>query len=358
MMATMKKCMNWTILHQVFFQDLFGKKTKKGFAIMMGLVAIASATLLGMYIWFIYLKQMSRYSIYVMNNKSIPEHGMSVDQCAVSITQPENGRLHYPRPTTFDRAECACNPVRFFAILSMQRSGSGWFETLLNSHPNISSNGEIFSVKQRRSNASSVLQTLDKIYNLDWASSASKNECSAAVGLKWMFNQGVLKYHEEIVDYFKRRGVSGIFLLRRNLLSRMVSIAANAYDQTAKPLNGTHKSHVHSKAEAEVLATYKPRINVSSLIPDLKRAEEMAAEAINYFNPTRHIILYYEDVVNNHTKLMEVMDFLEVPTRNLFSRQVRIHTRPLWEQVENWEQVRDTLNGTKYAEFLGHYPSL
>lgn len=87
------------------------------------------------------------------------------------------------------REECACNPVRYFAILSTQRSGSGWFETLLNSHMNISSNGEIFSVKVRRSNISTIVETLDKIYNLDWLTSASKNECTAAVGLKWMLNQ-------------------------------------------------------------------------------------------------------------------------------------------------------------------------
>lgn len=89
----------------------------------------------------------------------------------------------------FFRNECAPNPVMFFAILSNQRSGSGWFETLLNSHINVSSNGEIFSIRERRRNASSILKTLDRVYNLDWLNSASKNECSAAVGLKWMLNQ-------------------------------------------------------------------------------------------------------------------------------------------------------------------------
>lgn len=73
--------------------------------------------------------------------------------------------------------------------MSTQRSGSGWFETLLNSHINISSNGEIFSVKVRKSNVSTILDTLDKLYNLDFFTSASKNECTAAVGLKWMLNQ-------------------------------------------------------------------------------------------------------------------------------------------------------------------------
>jgi hypothetical protein len=87
------------------------------------------------------------------------------------------------------RGECACTPVRFFVIISMQRSGSGWFETLLNSHPNVSSSGEIFSVKDRRDNLSSILRTLDKLYNMDWLTSAAKNECTAAFGLKWMLNQ-------------------------------------------------------------------------------------------------------------------------------------------------------------------------
>lgn len=54
---------------------------------------------------------------------------------------------------------------------------------------NITSNGEIFSVKVRRANSSTIFETLDKIYNLDWFNSASKNECTAAVGLKWMLNQ-------------------------------------------------------------------------------------------------------------------------------------------------------------------------
>ena len=99
------------------------------------------------------------------------------------------------------REECSCNPVRYFAILSMQRSGSGWFETLLNNHTNISSNGEIFSVKDRRANVSTIFETLDKVYNLDWLSSASKNECTSAVGLKWMLNQvNVLSHLLQLKD--------------------------------------------------------------------------------------------------------------------------------------------------------------
>lgn len=61
--------------------------------------------------------------------------------------------------------------------------------------------------------------------------------------------KGLMEYHEEIADYFNRRGVSIIFLFRRNLLRRMISLLANTYDKDAKLLNGTHKSHVHSPHE-------------------------------------------------------------------------------------------------------------
>lgn len=113
--------------------------------------------------------------------------------------------------------------------------------------------------------------------------------------------QGLMENHEEIVNYFKKRGVSAIFLFRRNLLRRMISVLANSYDKDAKQLNGTHKSHVHSPLEAQILATYKPKLNAALLIPQLKHDEATAAKAMQYFKTTRHIVVYYEDVINNKT---------------------------------------------------------
>lgn len=260
--------------------------------------------------------------------------------------------LHYPKPETFKRAECACNPVRYFAILSMQRSGSGWFETLLNSHVNVSSNGEIFSVKERRANISSIIKTLDRVYNLDWFTSASKNHCSAATGFKWMLNQGLMEHHKDIAEYFNSSGISIIFLFRRNLLRRMVSVLANSYDRYAKLLNGTHKSHVHSLEEAETLSKYKPTINATSLVNDLKEMELATVKASEFFRSTRHIVLYYEDLINNRTKLVEAQKFLGVPVMNLTSRQVKIHVGPLSEHIKNWADVNKTLIGTPYENFL------
>jgi hypothetical protein len=61
-----------------------------------------------------------------------------------------------------------------------------------------------------------------------------------------------VEHHKEIAEYFNRKGVSAIFLFRRNLLRRMVSMLANSYDRYAKQLNGTHKSHVHTHEEVSL----------------------------------------------------------------------------------------------------------
>jgi len=116
--------------------------------------------------------------------------------------------------------------------------------------------------------------------------------------------QGLMKHHEEIVEYFKTRGVSAIFLFRKNLLRRMISVLANSYDRDAKLLNGTHKSHTHSAKEAEILAGYKPMINTTLLINELRQIQEMTLKALTYFNTTRHILVYYEDVVKNLTVII------------------------------------------------------
>lgn len=64
--------------------------------------------------------------------------------------------------------------------------------------------------------------------------------------------QGLMQNHDQIAEYFRIHGVSIIFLFRRNLLRRMISVLANEYDRNAKLLNGTHKSHVHSPKEVSL----------------------------------------------------------------------------------------------------------
>lgn len=53
--------------------------------------------------------------------------------------------------------------------------------------------------------------------------------------------------------------------------------------------------------QADILAKYKPVINATLLIPNLRQVEDTTTKALEYFKTTRHIVLYYEDVVKNRT---------------------------------------------------------
>eukprot|EP00897_Mesotaenium_endlicherianum_P008115 jgi/Mesen1/7331/ME000377S06550 len=271
---------------------------------------------------------------------------------AVPYRDPHTIPRSYPQPETYAREECSCVPVHNFVILSMQRSGSGWFETLLNNHPNISSHGEIFNTKPRRHNFTMVHRTLDSVYNLDWNNSASKNSCISAVGLKWMLNQGAMEFNKEVAEYFAQRKVSIILLLRRNVLKRLISILANAHDRKMRLLDGEHKSHVHSAEEAKKLAAYKPQLNVKHLAGNLQRVQEIADDGLRAFNSSRLMLVYYEDVVRDKKIVDAVQEFLGVPVQPLSSRQVKIHTKPLSAQIQNFEEVKAKLQGTPFENFI------
>uniref|UniRef100_A0A0D9VFJ7 Sulfotransferase n=1 Tax=Leersia perrieri TaxID=77586 RepID=A0A0D9VFJ7_9ORYZ len=142
-----------------------------------------------------------------------------------------------------------------------------------------------------------------------------------------------LANHAGVADYFNRRGVSAIFLFRRNLLHQFVSQLANKHDRYLKQLNGTHKAH------ANILASYKPKLNTTSLIQSLKQADDYTRGALENLSSINHITIYYEDLIRNRTKLLDVLDFLKVPRSKLVCRHVKIHTKPLPEQIDNWDEV-------------------
>ena len=51
-------------------------------------------------------------------------------------------------------------------------------------------------------------------------------------------------------------------------------------------------------------------------------------------------------------KLVDVLEFLKVPYRELTSRQVKIHSGPLSQHISNWEDVKKALKGTSFESYL------
>lgn len=72
-------------------------------------------------------------------------------------------------------------------------------------------------------------------------------------------------------------------------------------ERSACEIKGYPTDLSSSFLQAQILAQFKPEIDTKKLIADLKKSDKLAADALLYFKKTRHIILYYEDVVSNDT---------------------------------------------------------
>lgn len=105
------------------------------------------------------------------------------------LNEPYEGPARlYPVPSNRTRGPCSCTPVAPFILFSIQRSGSGWVESLLKNHSAIHSHGEQFNNRNLKTGGwKAARAVLEGVFNLELV--AEEAECLAAVGLKWMLNQ-------------------------------------------------------------------------------------------------------------------------------------------------------------------------
>lgn len=80
--------------------------------------------------------------------------------------------------------------------------------------------------------------------------------------------------------------------------------------------------------QAAILARYKPTINAKLLIPNLREVEEMVTKSLEYFKSTRHIILYYEDIIKNHA-VRQSQSMITAMKKHMHIHSVSTHTHKL-----------------------------
>lgn len=67
--------------------------------------------------------------------------------------------------------------------------------------------------------------------------------------------------------------------------------------------------NLDSTMQASILATYKPVVNLTSLVPYMQRVEEIMRDAESTFKKTRHLIIYYEDLVADPSRVRSFFSF-------------------------------------------------
>jgi LPS sulfotransferase NodH len=257
-----------------------------------------------------------------------------------------------------------------FLIITQPRSGSAWFMSCLNSHPQIYSPGfpTIFSkynlspfkwfkprflqvdnpispyykyrsktIKRqfahRFNRKKLIFGFLSDLY--------SSNDNVEAVGFKINYSQ--LRKYTETFSWIKQNDVRIIQLVRNNLLKRLVS---------HKVANMRNLLRATQKVEP-----IKVHIDTGGLIEDFRRRQRRFAKYRKDFIDTlgvTYLEVSYESLFSGHDKeLRRALQFLGIDnTISLTSDLVKVNPDSLEDIIENYREVEQALLNTEFKDFL------
>lgn len=224
-------------------------------------------------------------------------------------------------------------PESMFILLAYGRSGSELLRNLINSHPDIYCDGEIF-LKRRA--------VFPKRYLLNRAKVAEKK----IYGYKAKLPQLQLQYKddERLKAVFLTSDYKIIYLRRKNYLRQALSI------MIGKQRNIWHDTSKHP------LAGNKFQINCKNLLKMTEKIERYENREREMLQGLDYLYLNYEqdllDSKNHQKALDKVYRYLGVKTVPVQTNYVRTTTDDISEFIENHREVIDTVKASKYADYL------
>jgi hypothetical protein len=260
-------------------------------------------------------------------------------------------------------------PMRYFAVVAHQRSGSTFLGSVLNAHPQIHICGELFlDKKYRKKNyfyhywlgkmaADKVNITISRQPELihDYLDSVmGQVPDSCEIGIDVKYNQ--LRMLPKLLQVFDELDFKIIHLIRKNTLKTHVSYLLNI-----KKKELGRKAHGSQKVPVAKITLPTDETLVDRL--ETKRDE------IDYYRRTlrsrfEYLELYYEDFFGSGTQesrtiaqevLDQVFHFLSIPAygnENLTSELKKTNPAQLSKLIENYEEVKTLLSATQFADLL------
>lgn len=258
-----------------------------------------------------------------------------------------------------------------FLIITQPRSGSAWFMSCLNSHPEIYcppyptlfSKQNISPFKKFKPKflqfpthispfyqyySSSLMNRFTRIflrnksiYNFLNYMYSSHPENKISVGYKVNYSQ--INRYKQIRVWVNANDVIIIHLVRNNLLKRLVS------HKLAK-----QRKLYHSSKPVESIKTY---INPKILESDFKRRQSRFARYRQRFNQmfdVPFLEVSYEALLGNFdSEMTKVLAFVGVNTTvSLKSNYIKINSNLLEDIILNFDDIKKQLTGTQFETFL------
>jgi hypothetical protein len=238
--------------------------------------------------------------------------------------------------------------IKFF-IAGIQRTGTTYIRTMLNSHRDIRCIGEAFlpakegeeyyytyknkGLKRKLWHIffkkKLICEYLDYIY--------SKKRYKA-IGFKLMLNQSMK--HRAIKKYLETKQIRGLIVIRKNVLKTYVS------RETAKARKVFHSQ--------DALSAYQVTLNPEKMMRSLHVIEKDNQAILATFQPLEHMFFTYEDFVMNRGNLhTNILEYIGVNSNvQLTSPLKKLNPDRLQEIVTNYDQVSRRLLDSPFAYCL------
>jgi LPS sulfotransferase NodH len=226
-----------------------------------------------------------------------------------------------------------------FVIIFSGRSGSTHLRSLLNNHPDIFCRDEKFHDKNKNYSSDRV-NTIAK--ELSSVFSSNKN----VVGFKFKFPEQH-EWYPEVEDFIqKEEDIKIIFLYRKNIVKQAISKQNQLIVYKNIKDSNILKNQNHIK---------------TSIFLDVNWVKDKAELIMRsyafyygkYKNSKNFIKICYEDLVLNQDKEMErIFNFLNVKPERVESHFQKITNDDLKNAVSNYEELKNGLNQTKFAQYL------
>lgn len=246
-----------------------------------------------------------------------------------------------------------------FVTVSTQRSGSTWLTDMLNSHPDVASYTELFLMQgqgapewgkykdvvywktyretlgaglRRSVRPLGLFQYLDDVYG--------RHPEKRAIGLKLMYGQ--MAKLPETLAYLRSRKVRIIHLVRRNIVDVVLSGVAKAARKVAHAEQGSAVESIRVHIEPDRLVRQLRR----------RQREQRAFSLLLGHLGLPYLELFYEDIVDDRSRLTACLGFLGCSALPLDSSLSKLNPSRHSELIENFAQVQAALAATRFSGLL------
>jgi len=231
-----------------------------------------------------------------------------------------------------------------FIIFSQSRSGSSLLQELIDSHPEIKCEAEIFNLDHGYVGHPIYLKVWKKLpYSfIYYRRLRSVNEL---YGFKLFYDQ--LLRPARVIHILHKMGWKIIYLKRNNIIRQVIS-----------EIIATDTAQWH-RTEDDTMNERKFHISVDKFIAGIAGRLALRETESNILRTLPHFTLNYEESLENkadwQNSLNNVFQYLGVKEAFVQSKLRKMYDRPYSEMIQNHDELLEAIKNTKYSKLLGEF---